>query len=66
MPIPKRLEDGKFRWPRIEDGWIGRASTRGAWWRRKLCSSCGKLNQAQFWVWQIAPAVLGWARGPTG
>jgi len=50
----KRLEGGKFRWPRIKDGvmrlsaaqmaallevWIGCVSTPGAWLRRKLCSS---------------------------
>jgi transposase len=77
----KRLEDGKFRWPRIEDGVMRLSAAQlsalieGLDWTRvharrvvapELCSSCGKLNQAQFWVWQIAPAVLGWARGPTG
>ena len=60
----KRLEDGKFRWPRIEDGVMRLSAAQlaalveGLDWmrvqaRRSACAgscavACGELNQRQF------------------
>ena len=77
----KRLEGGKFRWPRIEDGVMRLSAAQLAaliegldWMRvhaRRVCAGsravvCGKVNQAQVRRWQIACDVLCSARGPTG
>ena len=78
----KRLEGGKFHWPRIEDGVMRLSAAqlaaliegldwmRGAGAARADAGSCpvacGKMNQAQVRRWQIASVVLCFARGPTG
>ena len=77
----KRLEGGKFRWLRIEDGVMrlsaaqlaalleGRldARPRAARGCAGSCAiACGKVNQAHLWRWQIACDVLCLLRGPTG
>ena len=78
----KRLEGGKFRWPRIEDG-VMRLSARaiggvdrgsgldartGA---ARVCTrscavACGEVNQAPVWLSQIACNVLCLARETVG
>ena len=78
----KRLEGGKFHWPRIEDGVMRLSAAQlaalieGLDWMRgagaaradagSCAVACGKMNQAQVRRWQIASDVLCFARGPTG
>ena len=65
----KRLEGGKFRWPRIEDGVMRLSAAQlaalieGLDWMRvtgaaRACAgscavACGEVNQAPVWLWQI-------------
>ena len=72
----KRLEGGKFHWPRIEDGVMRlSAAPRGSGLDARpraargcagSCAvACGKMTQAQVRRWQIATDVLCLARGRT-
>jgi transposase len=72
----KRLEGGKFRWPRIEDGVMrlsaaqlgsGLDARSGAAcaYARRGAVACDKVNQVRVLIWQIAGDVLCLARGPT-
>jgi transposase len=76
----KRLEGGKFRWPRIEDGDAAVGGTVGCADRgsgldaregaTRACAgscavTCGEVNQAPIWLWQIVDDVLSLEREPT-
>jgi transposase len=75
----KRLEGGKFHWPRIEDGVMRLSAAQlaalieGLDWMRVRAAragagscaiACGEVNQAPIWLWQIACDVLCCAREP--
>jgi transposase len=76
----KRLEGGKFRWPRIEDGVMRLSAAQlaalieGLDWMRvraRVCTrscavACGEVNQAPVWLSQIACNVLCLARETVG
>jgi transposase len=67
----KRLEDGKFRWPNVQDGvirrnsrpcwkvWIGGAFTRRGR-RRRRCSrdDCGRVNQLGACAREALPRMI--------
>ena len=75
----KRLEEGKFRWPRIEDGVMRLSAAQlaalveGLDWKRvhvrrvrapaSRAIACGELNQPQDSVSQIADCVFCLAHG---